>query len=137
MPWIGIWTLQRLAEISRYGLQIFISLADNIKMSWWETLTTRYLDPNTYKKGKATNEIELRSQNGQTEQRFFANSTLNITNGEAVSHHYSYDRQAEEMGSTTRTAKTQKWWYSCPFRGGTFAACHSVLSLINKLNVSC
>ena len=27
----------------------------------------------------------------------------------SVSHHYSYDRQAEkEMGSTTRTAKTQK-----------------------------
>ena len=33
------------------------------------------------------------------EQRSYANSTLNITNGEAVSHHYSYDRQAEkEMG---------------------------------------
>ena len=80
-------------------------------MSWWALVTTGYLDPNAYKKGKgkATSQIELRSQNGQTEQRSYANKTLNITNGEAVSHHYSYDRQAEkEMGSTMRTAKTQK-----------------------------
>ena len=92
-------------------------------------LNSGYLDPNAYKKGKgkATSQIELRSQNGQSEQRSYANSTLNITNGEAVSHHYSYDRQAEkEMGSTTRTAKTQKQRYSCPFCGGTFAAFHSV-----------
>ena len=34
---------------------------------------------------------------------------LNITNEEVGSHHYSYDRQAEkEIGSTTRTVKTQK-----------------------------
>ena len=116
---MGIRTLQRLAEICEWGLQVFISLADvsllvrdfydNIKMSWWALVTTGYLDPNAYKKGKATSQIELRSQNGQTEQRSYANETLNITNGEAVSHHYSYDRQAEkEMGSTTRTAKTQK-----------------------------
>ena len=60
-------------------------------------------------KGKATSQIELSSQNGQTEQRSYANSTLDITNGEAVSHDYSYDRQAEkEMGSTTMTAETQK-----------------------------
>ena len=84
-------------EISGWGLRIFISLVDvslsvrdfydNIKMSWWETLTTGYLDPNSYKKGKgkATSQIELRSQNGQTEQRSYANSTLNITHGEAVS----------------------------------------------------
>ena len=49
-----------LAEISGGGLRIFISLADvslsvrhfydNIKMSWWKTLTTGYLDPNTYKR---------------------------------------------------------------------------------------
>ena len=74
-------------------------------------MATGYLDPNGYKKGKgkATSLKELRSQNGQTEQRSYANSTLNITNGEAVSHHYSYDRQAEkEMGSTTRTVETQK-----------------------------
>ena len=127
---MGIQTLQRLAEISGWGLRIFISLTDvsisvrdfydNIKMSQWETLTTGYLDPNAYKKGKgkATSQIELKSQNGQMEQRPYANSTLNITNGEAVSHHYSYDRQAQkEMGSTTRTAKTQKQGYSCPFRG--------------------
>ena len=53
---MGIRTLQRLVEISGWGLQIFISLTDvslsvrdfydNIKMSWWETLTTGYLDPN-------------------------------------------------------------------------------------------
>ena len=84
---------------------------DNINMSWWALVTNGYLDPNAYKKGKgkATSQIELRSQNRQMEQRSYANSTLNITNGEAVSHHYSYDRQAaKEMGSTTRTAKTQK-----------------------------
>ena len=61
-----------------WGSQIFISLADvrlsirdvydNIKVSWWEAVTTGYLDPNAYKKGKckATSQIELRSQNGQT-----------------------------------------------------------------------
>ena len=58
-------------------------------------MTTGYLDPNAYKKskGKATSQIELRSQNGQTQQRSSfsssANSALNITTGEAVSHHYS------------------------------------------------
>ena len=87
-------------------------------------MTTGYLDPNAYKKGKgkATSQIELRSQNGQTEQRSFANSTLNITNREAVSHHYSYDRQAEkDMGSTTRSSGDIEvvvlmpilWWYLC------------------------
>ena len=93
---MGILTLRR------WGLWIFVSLADvslsvrdiydNIKMSWWALVTTGYLDPNGYKKGngKATSQIELRSQNGQTEQRSCANSTLNITNGVAVSHHYSY-----------------------------------------------
>ena len=108
-------------ETHGWGLQIFISLTevslsirdfyDNIKVSWWEAVTTGYLDPNAYKKGKgkATSQIELRSQNGQTQQRSCANSALNITNGEAVSHHYSYDRQAEEeMGSMMRTAKTKK-----------------------------
>ena len=54
-------------------------------------MTNGYLDPNVYKKGKgkATSQIELRSQNGQ---RSYANSALNIINGEAVSHHYNYDR---------------------------------------------
>ena len=58
------------------GSQIVISLADvrlsiwdiydNIKVSRWEAVTTGYLDPNAYKKGKATSQIELRSQKGQT-----------------------------------------------------------------------
>ena len=62
---------------------------DNIKMSWWALVTTGYLERNAYKtsEGKATSQIELRSQNGQTEQTSYANSTFNITNGEAVSHH--------------------------------------------------
>ena len=30
-------------------------------------MITGYLDPSDYKKGKATSQIELRSQNGQTE----------------------------------------------------------------------
>ena len=88
-----------------------IGYCDNIKMSWWDTLTTGYLYPNAYKKGKGkvTSQIQLRRQNEQTEQRSYANSPLNITNGEAVSHHYRYDRQTEkEMGSTLRTEKTQK-----------------------------
>ena len=65
-----------LAEMPRMGSWIFISLADvrlsirdiydNIKVSWWEAVITGYLDPNAYKKGKATSQIELRSQIGQT-----------------------------------------------------------------------
>ena len=35
--------------------------------------------------------------------------TLTLRNGEAVSHHFSYDREAEkEMGSASKTEKTQK-----------------------------
>ena len=57
---MGIQTLQRLAEISGWGLWIFITFVDvslsvrdfydNIKMSWGETLTTGYLDPNVKKR---------------------------------------------------------------------------------------
>ena len=49
-----------LAETQGWGLRIFISLTDvslsirdfydNIKVSWWEAVTTGYLDPNAYKK---------------------------------------------------------------------------------------
>ena len=81
-----------------------------LKVSWWELLTTRYLDPNGYKKGKgqATSQIEFRSQHEQTGQKSYTSSTLNLTNGETVSHHYSYDREAEkEMGSARKTAKTE------------------------------
>ena len=52
---MGIRTLRILAEISGWDLWFFISLTDisllvrnfydNIKMSWWKTLTTRYRDP--------------------------------------------------------------------------------------------
>ena len=50
--------------------------------------------------GHATSHPELRSD---------INLTLNLTNGETVSHHYSYDRQAEkEKGSPRKTTKTQK-----------------------------
>ena len=67
-----------LAQTHGWASRIFISLADvrlsiryiydNIKVSWWEAVTTGYLDPNAYKKGKgkATSQIELRSENGQT-----------------------------------------------------------------------
>ena len=110
-----------LADTHGWGLLIFILLSDvslsitkfydNIKMSWWDLVTTGYLDPNAYKKGKgqATSQIEFGSQDEQTGQRSHTNSTHNITDGEAVSHHYSYNRQAEkEMGSTTRTVETHK-----------------------------
>ena len=58
-----------LADTHRWGLWIFILLSDvslsitefynNINVSWWELVTTGYLDPNAYKKGKgqATNQI--------------------------------------------------------------------------------
>ena len=100
-----------LAETCGWDLQIFISLADvnlsvrdfydNIKMSWWALVTTGYLDPNTYKKGKgkATSQIELRSQNGQTEQRSYANSTFNITNGEADGVYNKDSEDPEDIGS--------------------------------------
>ena len=71
---------------------------DNIKItlqvSSWDLVTTGYLDPNGYKKakGQATSQIEL------TGQKSCTNSTLTLTNGEAVSNHCSYDRTAEEMG---------------------------------------
>ena len=91
----GIYGILFLSRMSSYRFRDFY---DNINKSWWELVTTAYLDPNGYKrgKGKATSQIELRTQNGQTQQRSYANSALNSTNGEAVSHHYSYDRQAEK-----------------------------------------
>ena len=67
-----------LVQTHGWGLRIFISLSDisltirdfydNIKVTWWKAVTSGYLDPNAYKKGKgkATSQIELRSQNGQT-----------------------------------------------------------------------
>ena len=70
-------------------------------MSWWELVTTGYLDPNAYKKGKgqATSQIEFRNQDEQTGQRSYTNSTLNITNGEGdgVSNEDSED--IEDIGS--------------------------------------
>ena len=92
-----------LADTHGWSLQIFIFLVhvslsirdiyDNIKVSWWELATTGYLDPNGYKKnkGQATSQIEFRCQHEQTGQKSDTNSTLNFTNGETVSHHYSYD----------------------------------------------
>ena len=60
-------------------------------------------------KDQATRPIESRCKHEQTGQKSYTTSTLNITNGETVSHHYSYDRQAEkEMGSARKTTKTQK-----------------------------
>ena len=49
-------------ETHGWGLRIFILLSDvslsitefydNITVSWWELVTTGYLDPNVYKKNK-------------------------------------------------------------------------------------
>ena len=43
--------------------------------------------------------------------------------------------RCERMGTGLRPGCT--WQYLCAFRGGTFAACHSVSVSSTKLNVSC
>ena len=72
--------------------------------------------PMAIKEGKVqlTSEIQCRCQYGQTQQKSCTTSTLTVRNGEAVTHHCSYDRQAEkQMGSARwsasyKTEKTQK-----------------------------
>ena len=75
-------------------------------------MTTRYLDANGYKRGKAqvTSQIESRCQYGQKGQKACRTSTLILRNGEAVTHHFSYGREGEkQMGSASyQTEKTQK-----------------------------
>ena len=78
----------------------------------WEVVTTGYLDANVYKRSKAqvTSQIESRCQYGQRGQKSCTTSTLTLRNGEAVTYHFSYDREGEkQMGSASyQTEKTQK-----------------------------
>ena len=47
-----------------------------------------------------TSQIQCRCQYGQTRQKPCTTSTLTVKNGEAVTHHFSYDRPVEkQMGS--------------------------------------
>ena len=42
-------------------------------------------------------------------QKSCTTSTITLRNGEAVTHHFSFDREAEkEMGSASKIEKTQK-----------------------------
>ena len=63
---MGIWTL-RTGTDGVYGSLFFSGMSayrlrdfyDNIKVFWWELVTTGYLDPSGYRKGKgqATRQI--------------------------------------------------------------------------------
>ena len=88
-------------------------------MSSWEVVTTGYLDdwmPIAIKGGKVqlTSQIQCICQYGQTQQKSCTTSALTVRNGEAVTHHFSYDRPVEkQMGSAMGFAsykpeKTQK-----------------------------
>ena len=47
-----------------------------------------------------TSQIEFRWQYGQTQHKYCTTSTLTVRNGEAVTHHFSYDKPVEkQMGS--------------------------------------
>ena len=78
-------------------------------MSSWEVVTTGYLDPNGFKRGKAqvTSQIESRYQYGERGQKSCTTSTLILRNGEAVTHHFSYDRESEkQMRSASASYQT-------------------------------
>ena len=55
--------------------------------------------PVAIKRGKVqlTSEMQCRCQYGQTQQKTCTTSTLTVRNGEAVSHHFSYDRPVEKQ----------------------------------------
>ena len=80
-------------------------------MSQWVVVTTGYLNANGYKRGKdqLTSQIESRCQYGQRGQKSCTTSTLTLRNGEAVTHHFIYDREGEkQMGSASASYQTEK-----------------------------
>ena len=82
-----------------------------LQVSRWELVPTGYLDPNGDKRGKSQviSQIDFCCQYEQRGQNSCTTSTLTLRNEEAVTHHFSYDRETEkEMGSARKTAKTQK-----------------------------
>ena len=107
-----------LADTHGWGLWMFIFLADislsiteffniTLQVSPWEVVTTGYLDacmPMAIKGGKVqlTRQIQCKCQYGQKSCTI---STLTVRNGEAVTHHFSYDRPVEkQMGSDRGSA---------------------------------
>ena len=53
-------------------------------------------------KVQLTSQIQCKCQYGQTRQKSYTTSTLTVRNGEAVTHHFSYDRPVEkQMGSAS------------------------------------
>ena len=53
-------------------------------------------------KVQLTSQIQCRYQYGQTQKKSCTTSTLTFTNGEAVTHHFSYNRPVEkQMGSAS------------------------------------
>ena len=87
----------------------FTDLADTHKLVL--RIKIFLMDAYDYKRGKAqvASKIESRCQYGQTGQKSCTTSTLTFRNGEAVTHHFSYDRDVEkQMGSASyKTEKTQ------------------------------
>ena len=83
-----------------------------LKVSWWELVTTGYLDPNGYKKGKdqATSQIEFRCKHEQTGQKSYTNSTLNITNEETVIITAMIDRLRRRWGLQGRQGRHRRYW---------------------------
>ena len=74
-------------------------------MSPWEVLTP--LDTwmsMAIKGGKVqlTSQVQCRCQYGQARKKSCTTSSLTVRNGEAVTHHFSYDRPVEkQMGSAS------------------------------------
>ena len=110
-----------IADTHRLGLQIFIFLADvslsirvfcyhniaSFSMGGSDHWITGCLDANGYKRGKIqlTSQIQCRCQYRQTRLKSCTTSSLTVRNGEAVTHHFSYDRQVEKhMGSARGSA---------------------------------
>ena len=59
-----------------------------------------------------TSQIQYRCQYGQTRQKSCTASTLTVRNGEAVTHHFSYDRPVEkQMGSARGCASYYYYYY--------------------------
>ena len=65
--------------------------------------------PMAIKGGKVqlTSQIQFRWQYGQTRHKSCTTSTVTVRNGEAVTHHFSYDRESEKQVGSAR------WSASC------------------------
>ena len=109
---MGLRTLQtRMAFTDLYfsrGCQLIDKeILLTLHVSPWEVLTTGYLYawmPMATKGGKVqlTSQIQCRCQYGQTRKKSCTTLTITVRNGEAVTHHFNYDRLVEkQMGSAS------------------------------------